>query len=62
MRRAVPRSVIDERISEVDTGHRKRKRGGCDIKTLSYFSLALISPIITAPMKAPKDKVKKYDT
>ena len=27
MRRAVPRSVINERISEVDTGHRKRKRG-----------------------------------
>ena len=24
MRRAVPRSVINEQISEVDTGHRKR--------------------------------------
>ena len=27
MRRSVPRSVINERISEVDTGYRKRKRG-----------------------------------
>ncbi len=27
-----------------------------------YFSLAVISPIITAPINAPKDKVRKYDT